>query len=139
MVITEIIRRLLCIDRPVTNLFPAKYMPTSITDFLSDVESGKAKLNPPVELPPDFRGKIIYEKEKCIGCRQCLNVCPSKAIKFKEDEGKIKIYVARCTFCSLCNDICPVDCLHMNEEAALLADEEKFSEAMIVEEDETNS
>lgn len=136
MVITEIIRRLFSIDRPVTNLFPAKYMPDSIIDFLSKVESGEAELNPPVSIPPNFRGKIAYEKEKCIGCQQCISVCPSKAIKFKEEEGKIKIYVARCTFCSLCNDICPVDCLHMSKETFLVADEDKFGDNLIVEEDE---
>ncbi|MFW6012859.1 MAG: 4Fe-4S dicluster-binding protein [Candidatus Bipolaricaulota bacterium] len=133
MVLTELVRRLLAIDKPVTNLFPTKYMPDSITQLLSEVQAGEAEINPPVPLPPEFRGKIFYEREKCIGCQQCLRVCPSKAIKYKEDEEKIKIYVARCTFCSLCNDICPVDCLHMSEETFLVADGDKFSPNLIVE------
>lgn len=134
MVLKELIRRLFSIDRPVTNLFPAKYMPLSIADFLGQVESGEAELNPPIETPPDFRGKLTYDKETCIGCEQCVSVCPSKAIKFKEDEEKIKIYIARCTFCALCNDICPVNCLEMNEEEFLVADGDKFSDQLIVEE-----
>lgn len=133
MIFGDLLRRLVAIDKPATNLFPAKYMPKSITNFLSEVQSGTKQLNPPIELPKDFRGKISYEKEKCIGCQQCIRVCPSKAIKYKEDEEKIKIYVSRCTFCSLCNDICPVDCLHMSEEQFLLADEDKFSDNLIVE------
>ncbi len=136
MVIGELIRRLLSIDRPVTNLFPVKYMPDSLTHLLSQVEAGEVEITPPIKTPPHFRGKIVYEKEKCIGCKQCLRVCPSKAIKFLEEEEKIKIYVARCTFCSQCNDICPVNCLHMSEDTFLLAERDKFGASLIVNEDE---
>jgi formate hydrogenlyase subunit 6/NADH:ubiquinone oxidoreductase subunit I len=118
--------------KPFTNKFPAKYTPSSTTRFLENVQSGKASLIPPVETPPRFRGKIQYEKEKCIGCELCLKVCPSGAIEFKPKEKKIKIYLARCTFCSQCNDICPVNCLSMSNEF-LLADTDKYSKALIVE------
>ena len=117
---------------PFTNLFPAKYVPSSVTKFLEDVNTGKAKIIPPVETPKGFRGKIQYDKEKCIGCKLCINVCPSGAIEFKPEEKKIRIYLARCTFCSQCNDICPVHCLSMSNEF-LLADTDKYSNALIVE------
>lgn len=120
--------------KPPTNLFPAKYAPKSTTEYLKNVEAGKAKLNPPVELPDSdtFRGKISYETEKCIGCKMCITVCPAKAIEFKEEDKKIKIYVGRCIFCAQCNDVCPVKCLHMSSEF-LLADTNKISENLIVE------
>ena len=120
------------LSKPYTNLFPAKYAPKSIKKFLKAVEEGKAKINPPVELPEWFRGKIVYEKEKCIGCRSCIKVCPAKAIEFKEEEKKIRIYVGRCIFCSQCNDVCPVNCLHMSKEF-LLATDNKLRENLIVE------
>ena len=118
--------------KPFTNKFPAKYTPPSTTKFLENVQNGKAKINPPVETPPGFRGKIQYDKEKCIGCQLCIKVCPSGAIEFKPEEKKIKVYLARCTFCSQCNDICPVNCLSMSNEF-LLADTDKYSKALIVE------
>ena len=96
------------------------------------MKEGKVKMNPPVELPEWFRGKIIYEREKCIGCRSCIKVCPAKAIEFKEEEKKIKIYVGRCIFCSQCNDVCPVNCLHMGQEF-LLASDNKLDENLIIE------
>lgn len=133
MVLKELIRRLFSIDRPVTNLFPAKYMPVSIAEFLGKVESGEAEMNSPVDTPSGFRGKLQYDRETCIGCGQCVSVCPSKAIKFKEDEEKIKIYVTRCTFCALCTDICPVNCLEMDEDGFLIAAGDKFSENLVVE------
>lgn len=118
--------------KPFTNKFPAKYAPSSTTKFIENVTNGTAHMNPPVATPDRFRGKIQYDKEKCIGCKLCLQVCPSAAIEFKEDEKKIRIFLARCTFCSQCNDICPVGCLRMSNEF-LLADTDKYSKDLIVE------
>ena len=80
--------------KPWTNKFPAKYQPSSTTKFLSDVGSGKAKINPPVPVPEGFRGKIKYDTDKCIGCKLCIRVCPTGAIEFKEKEKKVKFYLA---------------------------------------------
>jgi formate hydrogenlyase subunit 6/NADH:ubiquinone oxidoreductase subunit I len=118
--------------KPFTNKFPAKYAPGNTTKFLEEVGAGNVEIIPPVSVPPGFRGKIQYDKEKCIGCKLCLKVCPSEAIEFKEADKKIKIYLARCTFCSQCNDICPVKCLSMSNEF-LLADTNKYSKDLIVE------
>lgn len=118
--------------KPWTNKFPAKYTPSNVTKFLDDVKKGEAKINPPVKTPEGFRGKIKYDKEKCIGCKLCIRVCPCEAIEFKPEEKKIKIYVSRCCFCSQCNDICPVNCLSMSDEF-LLADTDKYSKDLIVE------
>ena len=118
--------------KPFTNKFPAKYAPKNTTKFLEEVGAGRAEIIPPIEVPKGFRGKIQYDKEKCIGCKLCLKVCPSEAIEFKETDKKIKIYLARCTFCSQCNDICPVNCLSMSNEF-LLADSDKYSKDLIVE------
>lgn len=118
--------------KPFTNIFPAKYIPSSVTKYLDDVKSGKAKMIPPVKTPDGFRGKIQYDKEKCIGCKLCIKVCPSGAIEFKPDEKKVRFYMARCTFCSQCNDVCPVKCISMSNEF-LLADTDKYATDLIVE------
>ena len=119
-------------SKPVTNLFPAKYAPKSVLALLDAVGKGKAKLNSPVEVPAGFRGKLVYEKDKCIGCFSCTRVCPSKAIVPHPTEArKVIHYAARCTFCSQCVDVCPVKCLHMSDEF-LLADTNKFSDNLIV-------
>lgn len=120
------------VKKPFTNKFPTKYAPKNVTNLLKDVGEGKATIVPPVATPPNFRGKILYDKEKCIGCKHCMNVCATNAIEFKEDEKKIKIFLARCCFCSQCNDICPVNCLTMGNEF-LLADTNKYAKDLIVE------
>ena len=118
--------------KPWTNKFPVKYTPASTTNLLKEVEAGNKQINPPIPVPDNFRGKIQYDKEKCIGCKLCLSVCPSGAIEFKEAEKKIRVYLARCTFCAQCNDICPTHCLSMSNDF-LLADTDEYAPALIVE------
>lgn len=118
--------------RPPTNRFPAKYMPKSVTEFLARVKEGKAKLVPPVPVPPKFRGRIAYDRQKCIGCQLCIRVCPAKVIQFLPEVKKIRMHVARCTFCAQCVDACPVDALAVSPEF-LLADTDRRSQALTVE------
>ena len=118
--------------KPFTNKFPVKYAPANTTKLLEEVGKGNVQIIPPIETPEGFRGKIQYDKEKCIGCKLCIKVCPTEAIEYKEKEKKIKIYLSRCCFCSQCNDICPVKCLSMSDEF-LLAEADPYSKDLIVE------
>lgn len=130
MIVLRLIKQLF--KNPFTNKFPAKYTPTSMTEFLKDVEKGKVKMIPPIETPPQFRGAVAYDKEKCIGCQLCVRICPSRSIEFIPETKKIKIYLSRCTFCSQCVEVCPVDALSMSDKW-LLADTNKYSKNLIVE------
>ncbi len=118
--------------KPATNPFPARYMPKSVTGLLSKVAAGKAAIHPTVPVPADLRGKIAYDREKCIGCKLCIRVCPANVIEFLPEDKKIRMYVARCTFCAHCVDACPVDALSTTPNF-LLADTDRFSENLIVE------
>lgn len=120
------------VRKPATNLFPAKYLPRSVTRYLAKVQQGKALLTPPVATPVRFRGKIVYDRETCIGCKICTRICPANAIEFLPETKKVRIYVTQCVFCSQCNDACPVSALHMSNEF-LLATADRYSDAMIVE------
>jgi formate hydrogenlyase subunit 6/NADH:ubiquinone oxidoreductase subunit I len=117
---------------PATNPFPATYLPPSVTEFLKMVGEGKATINPPVDIPPNFRGKIAYDRDCCTGCTLCQKVCPANAIEFLPETKRMRIWVTQCIFCSQCNDICPKGGLSMSGEF-LLADEDRFSENRIVE------
>lgn len=126
----ELMRQLF--REPATNRFPAKYLPPSVTGFLKDVGAGKATLIPPVPTPPEFRGKITYRRDCCIGCGLCVKVCPSHAIELIPDTKQIRVWVDQCIFCSQCTSICPKGGLSMGTEF-LLADEDRYSENLIVE------
>lgn len=118
--------------KPVTNFFPAKNLPPSITGFLQSVADGKATIHPPIPIPPKYRGKIAYDRDTCIGCKMCIRVCPANAIEFIPETKRMRIWVTQCVFCGQCTDICPKGSLHMSYEF-LLATENRFSESMIVE------
>ncbi len=116
---------------PATNRFPTTYAPKSVRDFLARAATDGSLVTPPVPVPPRFRGKIAYDREKCIGCQLCVRICPAKAIEFIPDEKKVRIFVSRCCFCSQCNDVCPVGCLSMTDQF-LLSSYDKYSDEMIV-------
>ncbi|MEM2918139.1 MAG: 4Fe-4S binding protein [Candidatus Altiarchaeota archaeon] len=118
-------------EKPATNKFPTKYIPNSVEKFFDDVQKNRRKINPPIELPENFRGKLSYDSKKCIGCQLCCRVCPSKAIEFLAEKKKIQIYISRCTFCAQCVDVCPVKCLSSTNEF-LLAGYDKYSKNLVV-------
>lgn len=99
-------------QEPGTNPFPAEGMPDSMTQA---IESGK--INPPVPVGSRFRGRLLYDRSKCIGCKLCIKVCPANATEFVPEEKKIIIHNDRCCFCAQCTEICPVKCLAMSDES----------------------
>jgi len=79
---------------------------------------------PPMTMPlveygdarhPGYRGVILFDYDKCIGCSLCAQVCPSRAIKMYRVPGDKRLRpgynIGRCIFCGLCVDICPTDAL----------------------------
>jgi NADH-quinone oxidoreductase subunit I len=65
--------------------------------------------------PQFFRGIILVDYDKCIGCSLCAQVCPPRAIKMYRVPGDKRMRpgydVGRCIYCGLCTDICPTDAL----------------------------
>jgi len=49
---------------------------------------------------------IDIRKEKCVGCKKCLYVCPGSLIKFGEDEKAYIKYPKDCWGCTSCVKEC---------------------------------
>lgn len=49
---------------------------------------------------------IVIYKDKCIGCKNCLSVCPGSLIKFGEDRKAYIKYAKDCWGCSSCVKEC---------------------------------
>ncbi len=81
-------------------------------------------------LNQNFRGKIKYDKEKCIKCRLCRKVCPSKGTISIDNEFTINY--AQCIFCANCVENCPKGALMLSAEYELAA---KNKEDLIFSED----
>ncbi len=50
------------------------------------------------------------DKNKCIGCKTCVGVCPAMAIKATVD-GKCSIDKDKCMGCGTCAAVCPMSAI----------------------------
>ena len=68
------------------------------------------------EVSKNFRGRIVIDRKKCIGCRLCEMNCPTGAIvvnkktKISEADGGL------CILCGLCEVVCPVNAISFSNE-----------------------
>ena len=51
----------------------------------------------------------VVDVEKCTGCGECIDACPSEAIALNEDKAKIDPNT--CAECMACIDICPTEAI----------------------------
>lgn len=79
-----------------------------------------------LDLPPTYRGKHTLDFKRCIGCSNCVQICPNDCMwmeKLDDPElGKIErpgIDMGRCLFCGLCVEVCPTVALHETVEFEL--------------------
>ncbi len=50
-------------------------------------------------------------KQKCIGCEQCIEVCPTIAISMQKEKAIVD--PAECIHCETCIDECSEDAISM--------------------------
>jgi formate hydrogenlyase subunit 6/NADH:ubiquinone oxidoreductase subunit I len=75
-----------------------------------------------VTMPPDFRGKLVFDPAKCIGCKMCMRDCPARAleiVKVGEKKFEAHVDVAKCIACGQCVDSCPKDVLRLTGDFEL--------------------
>ncbi len=86
------------------------------------LKAGKVTLPYPAKaepVPERFRGRPIFDPEKCIGCAGCANNCPAREILVLDLCQEIRIikYLGRrCTYCGRCADLCPENAITMSKE-----------------------
>jgi pyruvate formate lyase activating enzyme len=55
----------------------------------------------------DISAQVIYRKDRCIGCGECINVCPEGAIALSPS-GVITDQ-SKCVHCGICVETCPAE------------------------------
>lgn len=57
----------------------------------------------------------LIDKDKCTGCRTCVDACPMDVIRFDEDEQKaIIVYPKECICCYNCEQDCPENAIYVD-------------------------
>ena len=60
-------------------------------------------------------GQIHLEREKCIGCKVCLDVCPRNLYEFNENDKKVDLRnPEKCINCNACVKRCLAQCIEIN-------------------------
>lgn len=54
---------------------------------------------------------VKVDKEKCTGCGDCVECCPSEALKVESE--KVEVDADACIDCGVCVDECPSEALEM--------------------------
>lgn len=54
------------------------------------------------------------DKEKCVGCAACVDVCPVEVISM-QDDGKAVVDEAACIDCGACVPECPSEAIKIEE------------------------
>jgi iron only hydrogenase large subunit-like protein len=61
-----------------------------------------------------FHHALKIQKDQCIGCSHCMNICPTEAIRVKN--GKAELFENRCIDCGECFRVCPVGAIIIEQD-----------------------
>ena len=95
---------------------------SKLKEALICLKAGRVTLPYPMQarpVPPNFRGRPIFDAAKCIGCAGCANNCPAREILVFDVCQEIRIlkYLGRrCTYCGRCAEVCPEKAITMSAE-----------------------
>lgn len=87
----------------------------------------------PSEAAPNYRGRIVYHADKCIGCGMCERVCASGAITRTIEKGEdgqgdkvtLTFNLGSCTFCATCADFCSRKAIELTGDYHMIATKEE--------------
>jgi len=54
------------------------------------------------------------DKEKCTGCRICIEKCPVNVISMENEKAEINM--DECIHCGICHDVCPQEAVRHDSE-----------------------
>lgn len=78
-----------------------------------------------LDMPKNFRGKLIFYPEKCIGCKLCMRDCPTNAIEIRpvgpiaDKKFECALDLSRCIYCAQCVDSCMKKALEATKDVEL--------------------
>jgi hydrogenase-4 component H len=95
---------------------------SKIKEVVLGLKAGRVTLAYPANprpVPDRFRGRPIFNGEKCVGCAGCANNCPAREILVLDlcQEVRVVKYLGRrCMYCGKCADVCPEKAITMSRQ-----------------------
>ena len=109
---------------PVNHYIPGcPPRPQAIIKAIAEILGAKIEEKEDYWLAPEgFRGKHEIDREKCIGCGACAQICTADAIEIIDGPDKriIRVNYGHCSFCAFCQDECPTQAIKLTKEYYLL-------------------
>jgi len=75
------------------------------------------KKRAPIMFRAEYIAKII--EESCIGCQNCIKICPFAAIGFNKKNRKAYILPKRCYGCGICRTMCKKNSIFLQDRDAM--------------------
>lgn len=66
--------------------------------------------------------QILWDKDKCTGCKSCAAACPAQAILYYDKEKRPRIDTSRCLGCMTCISHCPNQALKAEGETKTVSE-----------------
>ncbi|RLG52513.1 MAG: ferredoxin [Thermoproteota archaeon] len=108
-----------CISTPPREIREPKVSGEIEVDDKKCVDCGLCALKCPVEairVEKPLRGEVALKRiERCdpVGCHNCFNICPVKAIYPTGKEDKVAVVDEVCVYCGACENACPEDVIEV--------------------------
>ncbi len=87
-----------------------------IAEVLKSFLRGPATQKKPHRHTDSFRGSLVFDPEKCVGCGCCVKVCPAGACKLDRKTKKAVFDFDRCVMCANCVRVCRFSALSFSPE-----------------------
>ncbi|SHN52276.1 4Fe-4S dicluster domain-containing protein [Desulfovibrio litoralis] len=70
--------------------------------------------------PKRFRGRVVVDPSKCVGCGICKHVCAGRAINIEPDKNKqgysFSVWHNTCALCGMCRHYCPTKAITLSND-----------------------
>ena len=116
---------------------PMRILPEAAKNLFKKAATSKYPFEK-AKLYEGYRARVVFEKEKCIGCKMCMRVCPAKAIEIVLAENQPQpqtgpdgnpmpskklfdciMNLDRCIYCVQCVEVCPKKALAYTQDFEL--------------------
>jgi Pyruvate/2-oxoacid:ferredoxin oxidoreductase delta subunit len=71
--------------------------------------------------PVMFRAEYVglVDEEKCVGCGECVRICPFDAYMPHQNGDKAKVTIKKCYGCGICRSVCPNQAISLVDRASV--------------------